>query len=131
MSAFSEILDNITDLAETTEPYAPIVYGSDPPLNGICMTPAGGYPSETYMDKGMLQRVPVLLNGKHIDQETVLETLEAIHAILTKRLFYSDLSTEGAQVVNIATTAAPAIIGREQNSQWICGSSFEVSFYWR
>ena len=40
-------------------------------------------------------------------------------------------SVEAVQVINIATTSAPAIIGREQNHQWICGSSFEVSFYWR
>lgn len=131
MSYITELMDNIASAAEETRPYATIVYGSDPPLNGICMIQNGGIPADTHLDKGMLVRLPVLLNGKHSNQQTVLEALTAIHTALVKRTSYTDLSTEAVQVINIATTAAPAIIGREQNHQWICGSSFEVSFYWR
>lgn len=131
MSTFGRVLDKITDIAEATEPYASIVYGSDPPSNGICMIPGAGFASETYLDKGMLQIVPVLLNGKHRDQETVLDALALIHEVLTKRTDYSGMSTDEAQVVDIRTTAAPAIIGREQNNQWVCGSSLEVAYYWR
>ena len=158
MSFISELMDNIKAAAEAAitpeptpapepaqegsgetrggdpappEPIFRIVYGSDPPFNSACMIQAGGFPSEEHLDTGMLYRLPVLLNGKHSDQEILLDALTAIHAALTKTHDYSGLSTEAVQVINIMTTASPNIIGREQNNQWICGSSFEVSFYWR
>lgn len=157
MSFISELMDNIKDAAEaaiTPEPPAPaatgtrgedptptppappepavnIVYGSDPPIGGICMIQGAGFPTEEHRDKGMLYQLPVLLNGKNASQELILDYLTAIHAALTKTTAYADLSTEAVQVINIRTTASPNIIGREQNNQWICGSSFEVSFYWR
>ena len=157
MSFLSELMDNIKDAAEaaiTPEPPAPaaagtrgedptptpptppepavkIVYGSDPPIGGICMIQGAGFPVEEHRDTGMLYQLPVVLNGKNVSQETILGYLTAIHAVLTKTTDYSGLSTEDVQVINIRTTASPNIIGREQNNQWICGSSFEVSFYWR
>lgn len=126
------IMQNIADVIDNdVQPYADIVFGSDPPLNGICMIQGPGAPTDTHLDKGMVYRLPVVLNGKNTNQLTLLTDLTRIHAELTARLNYQDISTADCQVVNIATTAAPSIIGREQNDQWICGSSLEVSFYWR
>lgn len=131
MSFYSDLIDNIVDLVERElDLYADIVYGSDPPDSGICMIPGPTGPSETYLDKGMLYRMPVVLNGKNANQQLLLNDLTAIHGLLTRRLDYSDLSTEDCQMVDISTTALPSIIGREQNKQWICGSSLEVAFYW-
>lgn len=131
MSFYSDLIDNIVDLVEQElDLYASIVYGSDPPDSGICMIPEAGAPSETFLDKGMLYRVPVILNGKNANQALLLDDLTAIHGLLTRRLDYSDLSTEDCQLVNIETMTLPCIIGREQNKQWICGSTFEVAFYW-
>lgn len=131
MSFYSKVLDNIILAAKRTDPYADIVYGSDPPINGICMIPSPGTPENTFFDKGMIVRMPVLLNGKHEDQRILLDDLTAIHEVLTKRRNYSDLSTEAVQVTNIASMTLPQIIGREQNKQWVCGSTLEVSFYWK
>ena len=131
MSFYSDMMDNIAELAEGTEPYADIVYGSDPPEDGICMIPGTGAPSDTHLNKGMIYRLPVVLNGKNADQKKLLDDLTAIHEALTRRLDYSDVSTDDVQVVDIETTALPSIIGREQNSQWVCGSSLDVVFYWR
>lgn len=131
MSFISEILDNIADTADELGLYASIVYGSDPPENGICMTQAAGSPTEEHLNTGMLYRLPVLLNGKNSDQQTVLDALTAIHKALTKTHDYTGLSTDEAQVISVVTTSSPMVIGREQNNQWICGSSFEVQFYWR
>ena len=126
-----EIIDNIADAANALGLYATIVYGSDPPENGICMIQAAGAPTEKHLDANMLYRLSVLLNGKHSNQQTVLDALTSIHTMLTKRNDYNGFSTTDAQVLSIMTTASPQIIGREQNNQWIAGSSFEVSFYWR
>lgn len=133
MSNFIDgIMQNIADLIDNeVEPYASVVSGSDPPDSGICMIQGAGAPTDTHLDKGMLYRLPVVLNGKNKSQSLVLTDLTRIHEALTRKLQYQDLSTADCQVVNIATTASPSIIGREQNSQWVCGSSFEISFYWR
>lgn len=131
MSFYSKVLDNIILAAERTQPYAKIVYGSDPPINGICMIPSGGAPSDVYLDRGMMVKMPVVLNGKHEDQRLLLDDLTAIHEVLTKRRDYSELSTEAVQITNIVSMSLPAIIGREQNKQWICGSTLEITFYWK
>ena len=126
-----EIIDKIATAADALGLYAMIVYGSDPPENGICMIQAAGAPTEKHFDTGMLYRLSVLLNGKHSNQQTLLDALTQIHTMLTKRNDFSDFSTTDVQVLSIMTTSSPQIIGREQNNQWIAGSSFEVSFYWR
>ena len=126
------VLQNIADLIDNeVKPYAKVVFGSDPPLNGICMIQSASAPYDTHLDKSMQYRVPVVLNGKNTNQLTLLSDLTKIHAELTRKLSYADISTADCQVIDIATTAAPSIIGREQNNQWICGSSFDVFFYWR
>lgn len=131
MNFASELIENIAQAAEETSPYASIVFGSDPPKNGICMIQSSVGPQDTHMDKGMVYDLPVVLNGKHDDQELLLDTLTKIHVRLTRQTDYKDISTASCQIIDIATTALPSIIGREQNSQWICGSSFNVKFYWR
>ena len=131
MSFISDIMENVATAAETTTPYAQIVYGSDPPENGICMMQNGGFATEDHLNTGKLYTLPVLLNGKHESQQTLLNALTAIHVRLTKTHDHTDLGTEDVQVIAVRTTAAPMIVGREQNNQWIAGSSFEIDFYWR
>jgi len=131
MSFIGDLMEKIATAAETTSPYANIVFGSDPPLNGICMIQNGGYMPEQHLDRNALFSLPVLLNGKHTNQQTVLDAITAIHEALTKKTNYNDVSTDAVQVVDITTTAAPSVIGREQNNQWIVGSSIGVYFYWR
>lgn len=131
MSFISDIMENVATAAETTTPYAQIVYGSDPPENGICMMQNGGFATEDHLNAGELYTLPVLLNGKHESQQALLDALTAIHVRLTKTHDHTDLGTEDVQVIAVRTTAAPMIVGREQNNQWIAGSSFEIDFYWR
>lgn len=153
LDAIQALMNRIADRAAATKPFATIVFGSDPPDHGICMIQNGGMPSETHLNHGQLYTLPVLINGKHEDQHTLLETLGAIHEALT-RIWDTDfadsmvgqaivggadvdmsgpesLSDDRIQVVNIETTAFPSILGREQNLQWISGSSINVYFYWR
>ena len=127
----TETVEEVQEDPADTTPAVTIVFGSNPPENGICMLRNGGYTPEVHMDKNAMYSVPVLLNGKNVNLQTVLDRLTAVHAALTKHANYSDVSTDAVQVVAITTTAAPSVIGREQNNQWICGSSFDVYFYWR
>ena len=132
MSSFIDgVMQNIANAIDGLDLYASVVFGSDPPDSGICLIQGPSAPTDTHLDKGMVYRLPVVLNGKNKNQLTLLDDLTKAHVSLTKKLDYSDISTADCQVTDIATTAAPSIIGREQNSQWICGSSFDVYFYWR
>lgn len=129
MAVYDEVLNAVCDLAQIDGLYADIKIGSDPPENGICMIMSGGSPAVVNLATDMLFRKSILINGKHKNQQTVLEALGAIHEALTKTFQYP--STDDWRIIDIETESAPTLIGRGENSQWIYGSSVSVSFYWR
>ena len=88
------------------------------------------YPvSYTHLDVYKRQEISIVLNGKHTNQKMVFDALSNIHQALTKTKQYP--GTDDFQVMNIATISAPQLIGREENSQILYGSSLGVKFYWR
>ena len=109
--------------------YAPILIGALPADNGICCTIAGGWPEATFIDKGMSYELSLVLNGKHANQQTVADTLNDIHQALTQTKTYPQ--TDAYQITNIETTASPSYIEREENKQYLYGSSLKVRFYYR
>ena len=50
----------------------------------------------------------------------------AHHALTTSKVLPY---TEDWQIYAIETTAAPSVIGREENRNWVLGSSLRVKFY--
>jgi hypothetical protein len=103
----------------------PVVLGSLPPDDGIAMTGnASSFP--IFLDIGSNEEMNVVCNGKNTQQQAVINQLEAIHAALTRRKDFP--STDTWQIYAIETTASPRLIGREQNSQWLYGSSLRVKF---
>ena len=129
MSVYAALLESVIGMASATNPYASIIIGAMPPDNGISMTFAGGSATETFFNKGMVQEISIVLNGKHTNQKMVFDALSNIHQALTKTKQYP--GTDDFQVINIATISAPHLIGREENSQILYGSSLGVKFYWR
>ena len=119
---FNEILQAVIDMAESAAG-VPIVTGSMPPDNGIAMTGSSS-PSTIFLDVGTNERMTVTVNGKHTDQETAINRLEAIHTALTRRHDFP--SGEGWQIYSIETMASPSLLGREQNSMWLYASSLLV-----
>lgn len=102
---------------------ASIITGSMPPDNGIAMTGQAGSDA-IFLDIGSNERMTVVCNGKNTDQSAVIRQLDAIHKSLTRR---KDFPTgEGWQIYAIETVSSPRLIGREQNSQWLYGSSLLV-----
>lgn len=121
---YDEILQAVIDMAADAAG-VPIVTGSMPPDNGIAMTgDAGSYP--IFLDIGSNERMNVVCNGKHANQQTVIQQLDAIHQALTRRKRYPHKN--GWQIYSIETVASPRLIGREQNpqAQWLYGSSLLV-----
>lgn len=104
-----------------------VVVGSIPPLNGYAVGAVGGLPIETFRPLTSNEGLPVLFNGKSSNQQLLMQNMERVHHILTtsKALPYN----EDWQIYAIETTSAPSLIGREQNKNWIYGSSFRVKFF--
>ncbi len=121
---YDEVLQAVINMAETAAGIS-IVTGSIPPDNGVAMSGSGGsFP--VFLDIGSNERMNVLCNGKNTDQASVIGTLDAIHAALTRRKDFP--CGEKWQIYAIETTASPRLIGREANSQWLYGSSLTVKF---
>lgn len=121
---YNDVLQAVIDMAKAACGVS-VVTGSIPPDDGIAMTgSAGSMP--IFLDIGSNERMNIVCNGKNTDQQTVINQLDAIHAALTRRKDYPNNSQW--QVYAIETTASPRLIGREQNSQWLYGSSLLVKF---
>lgn len=121
---YNEVIQAVIDMAQAAAG-AKVVLGSLPPDNGLAMTGnASSYP--IFLDIGSNEQMNVVCNGKNIQQQAVISQLEAIHASLTRRKDFP--STDTWQIYAIETTASPRLIGREQNSQWLYGSSLLVKF---
>lgn len=104
-----------------------VVIGSMPPTEGFAVCFVGGNPAATFRDLNSDQRLPILFNGKSADQQSLSNTMQSVHDVLTtsKILPFSDTW----QIYAIETTSAPNLIGREENINWIYGSSFSIKFY--
>ena len=128
MSVYDDVLTAVIDLAEQAGVYAPIVIGPMPPDDGISIAWSAGN-LNTFMDKKAAVSMSAVLNCKHTDQQTAADALGRIHTFLNMRKDYP--SAPSFQITNIETTGAPVYLGREENSQWLYGSSLEVKFYLR
>ena len=124
----NDILDAVTALV----PQYNIIYGTNPPANGFCMIPAGGYQPDAHLDKGQVVRMDCILNGKGADAGAGNDALWDIHQILTKLTALEYPQSDDWQIMDISTIAYPSLIGREEGTmQWIYGSSIEIKFYWK
>lgn len=119
---YDEILQAVITMAEEAAGMS-IITGSMPPDNGIAMT---GQSSSTpiFLDIGSNENLDVVCNGKNTSQVDIIRLLDAIHQHLTRRKNFP--SGNGWQIYAIETIASPRLIGREQNSQWLYGSSLLV-----
>lgn len=121
---YNDVLQAVIDMAQAAAGI-PVVLGSMPPDDGIAMTGnAASFP--IFLDIGSNEEMSVVCNGKNTQQQAVISQLEAIHAALTRRKDFP--SSDTWQIYAIETTASPRLIGREQNSQWLYGSSLRVKF---
>lgn len=121
---YDEVLQAVINMAEMAVG-VPIVTGSLPPDNGIAMT-GGSSSSPIFLDIGSNETMNVVCNGKNVSQESVINQLDAIHKFLTRRKDYP--TGNGWQIYAIETVSSPRLLGREQNSQWLYGSSLTIKF---
>jgi hypothetical protein len=123
---YGEIIQAVKTLATTyAAPYTKIELGAMPTENGLAMYLGAGAPDWDYLDRGSVNSISVVLNGKHSNQQTVVTALSAIHTALTRLKEYP--AGAGWKILNIKTIAAPNYIDYE--SQWLYGSILDVQFY--
>ena len=107
-----------------------VVIGSLPPLNGYAVSFAGGAPRATFRTLiNSDQELPVQFTGKNADQQQLAVSMEQVHQALTTTAALP--FSASWQIYAIETTSAPQLIGREENINYIYGSSFRVKFYVR
>ena len=128
MSVYDDVLNAVIDLAEQIELYSKIIISPLPPEDGISIAWSSGS-LHTFMDKKAAVAMSAVLNSKSKDQEAAAGVLGRLHTFLNMRKDYP--AAENFQITNIATTGAPTYLGREENNQWLYGSSLEVKFYLR
>ena len=127
-SVYNDVLNAVISMVNTMTPsaYADVVVGSLPPNNGISMTWGSGS-LNTFMDKNAAVEMIAVLNGKHTNQQIVSDTLGQIHIFLNMRKDYP--ADDNFQITNIETISPPCYLGREENNQWLYGSSLAVKFF--
>lgn len=126
MSVYDDVLNAVIALAEEVHPYSSIVLGTLPPNNGVSIAWASGS-LNTFLDKKAAVTMSAVLNSKNTDQSAAADVLGKIHTHLNMRNSYP--ATESFQITNIATNSPPSYLGREENNQWLYGSSLEVKFF--
>lgn len=126
MSVYNDVLEAVIMMAEETNPYSSIVIGPLPPDDGISISwGATGY--SPFLNKKAAVELVAVLNGKNRDLKKVAEALNTIHTSLSMSKDYP--SASNYQITDISTVSAPQYLGREENSQWLYGSSLRVKFF--
>lgn len=130
MSVYMNVLNAVLEMINSIEPplYSEAIIGALPTDNGICaMVSSGGL--NTFADKTAAAEITIVVNAKNAIQQTAFDALGQIHSFLNMKKQYP--INDSFQITNIETNSAPSYIGREQNKQWLCGSSLLVKFYLR
>lgn len=81
----------------------------------------------TFFNKMGTVEMSAVLNAKNTNQQTALDALSDIHTALNMTKSYP--SSDNYQITNIETIGPPVYLSREQNSQWLYGSSLRIKFY--
>ena len=124
----SEIITAVQALINKLGLYAKITIGALPPDNGLSIALTSSR-SNYCMNKNSIVDLSAVVNGKHTNQKTVLDALSKIHTVLPRMKEYP--SSDNWQITNIESISRPNYLGREQNSQWLYGSSLRIKYYIR
>ena len=124
----TEVLEAIQQMVQALVS-GPVLIGTMPPLNGFAVGFGAGAPRSTFFNLQTDEELAIVFNGKGADQAALASAMDTVHFALTtaQALPYA----QNWQIYAITTTAAPQLVGREENSNYVYGSSFRVKFYAR
>ena len=128
MTVLNDVLLAVIALSQDYSTLGKITIGALPADESVVMVYSTGAPAATALDKGQAYEMPCVLNGKSRDQKKLSDCLNAIHAALSKRREYP--RSDEWQITDVEVIAAPAYLDREDNGQWLYGSSLRIKFYY-
>ena len=120
-------VESVINLINAMDNFATMTRGALGTANGLCCEVAPSMVSEVYMDKNVYIPITLALNGKHVNLQTLSETLNNIVDTLTRRTEYPD--GNGWEIVDITNGNMPRIIGREENNAWLMACDIVVKIY--
>lgn len=129
MSVINLVLEAVIWLMNATGPFATVTRGALPTGPGIVCEIGPSSAQTMHMDKNTVVPLDVTINGKHRNLQTLSDTLNNLHSVLTRAKLYP--SEDTWQIVDITTQNLPQVIGRENNNDWLMASALSVKFYWR
>lgn len=131
-SVINQVLEAVMDLMNATNPFATVTRGALPTGAGLTCEIGPSTPETVYMSKNSHVQLDVTLNGKNPDLELLSDTMNNIHSVLTRKKEYpEDPAGNRWQITDIQNANLPALIGRENNNDWLMASGLSVNFFWR
>ena len=131
-SVINQVLEAVMDLMNATNPFATVTRGALPTGVGLTCEIGPSNPETVYMSKNSHVQLDVTLNGKNPDLELLSDTMNNIHSVLTRKKEYpEDPAGNRWQITDIQNANLPALIGRENNNDWLMASGLSVNFFWR
>lgn len=129
---FDEVFQAMKTLTVTyAAPDFPAAKTGPLPIGGglsIYMGP--GYPTERFLDRGGIYRLPYVLNGKHSDQEKLSSAMSRIHYELS---MLTDLPYDEEnglwRITAIESSTPPNYLSKEDSGQWLYGSILTATVY--
>lgn len=127
MSVYSDVLQAVVNLINT-ETQQTVVIGPLPPDNGVSIAWASNA-YNSFMSRNATVDMTAVLNSKDTSQQAAMDVLGEIHTTISNMKNFP--SADNYQITDITTATGPNYIGREENNQWLYGSSLRVKFFIR
>lgn len=127
MSVYSDVLQAVVNLINT-ETQQTVVIGPLPPDNGVSIAWASNA-YNSFMSRNATVDMTAVLNSKDTSQQAAMDVLGEIHTTISNMKNFP--SADNYQITDITTVTGPNYIGREENNQWLYGSSLRVKFFIR
>ena len=127
MSIINEAVESVMSLINALEPFSAITRGALGTKDSLCCEIAPSSPDEVYMDKNQYINLDLTLNGKHPNLQTLSDTMNTIHEVLTMMKEYP--AGSNWKIVDIGTITEPQVIGRDSSNAWLMASSLSVRIF--
>ena len=126
-SVLNAVVETVMDMIDALDLFAPITRGALGIYNSLSCEIAPSVPESVFYDKNSYIPLPLALNGKHDDLQTLSDTMNTIIDTLSRKTSYT--SGNGWEIVDITSGNLPRVIGREDNNSWLMAGDLVVKIY--
>lgn len=127
MSVYDDVVQSVINTMQNAGTGDNIYIGALPPDNALSVQVANGSYNAFMSKTTAAIEINLVFNGKNTSEQILSDHMGTIHQYVSTLTQYP--ITDTFQITNIQTISPPNLIGREQNSQILYGSSLAVKFY--